>query len=165
MAEERDPIERLLDLVVFAPLGLAGELRHRLPELAQTGRQQAQQQVQLARFIGKFAVQIGRQQIEKQVREALGRSGAGDDAAPTAASPGDVAAEPVAEVPSPEPDADVSADELPIAGYDTLAASQVVTRLADLDADERELVRRYESANRRRRTILGRLDQLSAREP
>ncbi|MFZ1490770.1 MAG: hypothetical protein WAS51_12580, partial [Ilumatobacteraceae bacterium] len=54
-------------------------------------------------------------------------------------------------------------DELALAGYATLAASQVVARLADLSGEELELVRRYEEAHRRRRTILGRIDQLQPR--
>ena len=44
--------------------------------------------------------------------------------------------------------------------YDSLAASQVVPRLAGLTADELEAVRAYEAADRARRTILGRVAQL-----
>jgi hypothetical protein len=52
--------------------------------------------------------------------------------------------------------------ELPIPAYDTLAASQVVERLASLTASELESVRRHESATRRRRTVLHRISQLNA---
>jgi hypothetical protein len=51
---------------------------------------------------------------------------------------------------------------LPIPGYDTLAASQVVQRLGSLRPEELELVRRYEVATRGRRTILHRIGQLSS---
>jgi hypothetical protein len=51
---------------------------------------------------------------------------------------------------------------LPIPGYDTLAASQVVQRLGSLRPDELDLVRRYEVATRGRRTILHRIGQLSS---
>ena len=44
---------------------------------------------------------------------------------------------------------------LAIPDYDSLAASQVVPRLAGLTADELEAVRAYEAAHRARRTILG----------
>jgi hypothetical protein len=51
-------------------------------------------------------------------------------------------------------------ESLAIPGYDSLAASQVVPRLAGLTREELETVRRYEQATRRRRTILGRVAQL-----
>ncbi len=52
--------------------------------------------------------------------------------------------------------------ELPIPAYDTLAASQVVERLASLTTVELEAVRKHEAATRRRRTVLHRVAQLNA---
>jgi hypothetical protein len=52
--------------------------------------------------------------------------------------------------------------ELPIPAYDTLAASQVVERLASLTAAELETVRKHESAGRQRRTVLHRIAQLNS---
>ncbi len=51
---------------------------------------------------------------------------------------------------------------LAIPGYDALAASQVIPRLAGLAGDELEAVRAYESAKRGRKTILNRIAQLQA---
>jgi len=51
--------------------------------------------------------------------------------------------------------------DLPIPAYDTLAASQVVERLASLTPAELESVRTHEAATRRRRTVLHRIAQLS----
>ncbi|HEY5011664.1 MAG TPA: hypothetical protein VIK61_03035 [Acidimicrobiia bacterium] len=51
---------------------------------------------------------------------------------------------------------------LAIPGYDALSASQVVERLAGLSPDELAAVRHYEAGHRRRRTILGKIEQLSA---
>jgi hypothetical protein len=51
---------------------------------------------------------------------------------------------------------------LPIPGYDALSASQVVQRLNGLAPEELDAVRDYETAHRRRRTILGKIDQISA---
>jgi hypothetical protein len=56
---------------------------------------------------------------------------------------------------------DLTAGELPIDGYDQLGASQIVARLDGLAPVELEAVRRYELANRHRRTILTRIQQLS----
>jgi hypothetical protein len=49
--------------------------------------------------------------------------------------------------------------ELPIPDYDSLAASQVVPRLATLSPDELQSVRSYELAHRNRQTILNRVGQ------
>ena len=52
------------------------------------------------------------------------------------------------------------ASSLPIPDYDSLSASQVVSRLRGLAASELEAVRRYEGANRARKTILTKVAQL-----
>jgi hypothetical protein len=49
---------------------------------------------------------------------------------------------------------------LAIPDYDALSASQVVPRLAGLAGDELDAVRRYEGANRGRKTILSKIAQL-----
>jgi hypothetical protein len=54
-----------------------------------------------------------------------------------------------------------SSGHLAIPGYDALSASQVVERLVGLNADELSAVREYETSNRNRRTILGKIDQLT----
>ena len=56
-----------------------------------------------------------------------------------------------------------ASDGLAIPGYDSLAASQVVQRLAGLAADELAAVGAYESSHRARRTILTRVRQLQER--
>ncbi|HEY8526143.1 MAG TPA: hypothetical protein VIL48_14325 [Acidimicrobiales bacterium] len=84
---------------------------------------------------------------------ATASTGAGAGSA-TAAPAGDggAAAEPAAP----------TAGELAITDYDSLSASQVVTRLAGLSGDELEAVRRYEAAHRGRKTILNKIAQLQA---
>ena len=53
-------------------------------------------------------------------------------------------------------------DALPIDEYESLAASQVVARLAALSPAELRTVRDFEGAHRGRRTVLGKIDQLLA---
>lgn len=53
-------------------------------------------------------------------------------------------------------------EDLAIPDYDSLAASQVVPRLTTMSTEELEAIGAYESANRRRRTILNRVTQLLA---
>jgi hypothetical protein len=50
---------------------------------------------------------------------------------------------------------------LPIPGYDALSASQVVERLVGLAPEELDAVHEYEASHRRRRTILGKIEQLA----
>jgi hypothetical protein len=52
------------------------------------------------------------------------------------------------------------AADLPIPEYDGLSASQVVSRLSGLTADELEAVAAYEAAGRARKTVLGAIDRL-----
>ncbi len=61
-----------------------------------------------------------------------------------------------------KPNGNTAADptELPIDEYESLAASQVVARLTALDAPRLALVERFERANRRRRSVLGKIEQL-----
>jgi hypothetical protein len=53
-------------------------------------------------------------------------------------------------------------DSLPIPGYESLAASQVIPRLAALTTEELRSVGAYERATRHRQTILHRVAQLLA---
>jgi hypothetical protein len=67
--------------------------------------------------------------------------------------------------PEPQlPPRDLPAEsDLPVPDYDSLAASQVVPRLASLSADELVAVGTYERAHRNRQTILNKVAQLQAR--
>jgi hypothetical protein len=59
---------------------------------------------------------------------------------------------------TPEPE--LPADGLAIPDYDSLSASQVVSRLAGLGPAELDAVRAYEAAKRGRKTILNKIAQL-----
>jgi hypothetical protein len=144
---------------------------------------QVQQRTTTAKSIGQVAMAFGvpmvKQRVEKEVGTArdraqslLGSITGSDDTvgAPVARTePVPKAPPPAAKAtPAPVPaDANGSngsqADpKLPIPGYNSLSASQVVERLAGLSADELEAVRAFEASNRKRRTILGKIDQISA---
>ena len=51
---------------------------------------------------------------------------------------------------------------LALADYDHLPASDVVSKLAGLEPDERDAIEAYELSGRRRRTILGKIEQLKS---
>lgn len=66
--DEKSPVDQALDLLVFAPLGLAITARTQLPELVAKGRAQVEGQISVARFIGQFAVQQGKAEVEKRLK-------------------------------------------------------------------------------------------------
>jgi len=170
MSDRNEPLEQFLDLAVYAPIGLVLLVREQLPTLVGKGRETVTGRVRVARFIGQFAVAKGRQEIERRLAEARTPSRPATPTAtaspspvrePPLASPVVIVADDAAAAPaSPRAAGDDAA--LPIEGYDALAASQVVGRLAGLDADGLEQVRLHETAHRARRTVLARIAQLQA---
>jgi hypothetical protein len=50
--------------------------------------------------------------------------------------------------------------DLPIAAYDSLKAPEIMRRLDGLDADDLELLQKYESATKRRSTVISRIESL-----
>ena len=158
-----------IDLLVYAPLGAAIELRTRLPELADSGRRHLDMQVLTARSIGQFAVTQARRQLPSIIgdvrdrgREALSAFGLVPSAPSTASTSSESLAE-VVELPVatlPDEGEIPGADELAIQDYDSLSALQVVPRLEGREPEELDSVDRYESAHRARRTILHRIAQL-----
>lgn len=157
--EEKSPVDQVLDLLVFAPLGLALSARDDLPDLAAKGRAQVEGQLTMARFIGQFAVEQGKVQFEKRVWGPRVAPTVPAPAPPAAAPTPDVVPSPVVEDPTDGGVVPAAAD-LAIHGYDALSASQVVQRLAGLTADELDQVRRYETASRGRKTVLTKISQL-----
>jgi hypothetical protein len=153
---------------------------------------QVQQRTTTAKSIGQVAMTFGvpmvRQRVEREVDSARTRaqsfigniSGGETNGAPSATSAAPPKPAPPAAAPTKPAEANGSngsngatngtatnaatpaGDTLPIPGYDALSASQVVERLAGLSPAELDSVRTYEGAHRNRRTILGKIDQISA---
>lgn len=176
MADEKTPLDHALDVLVYAPFGLALSVRDLLPQLAEKGKQQLTGQVTMAKMVGQFAVRQGQSEAEKafgkareqaqSTLEQLGRMGANGVSPAEAAAPSTnagvrsttkqkaAASQPVPATSGP------AADGLAIPDYDSLSASQVVPRLQGLAPGELEAVRAYEAEHRGRRTILNRVAQL-----
>lgn len=183
MERDRSVIEDVLDYGVYAPIGLVIEVTSDLPHLVSTGRTRVEGQLRMARSVGEFAVMLARKRVEQLIETQMpggrGTPGpvliGGGPTAPAAEKsssgsgrPADFSATPTGADPtgaSPSrPDSLLPLtpriEDLAIPGYDALAASQVVQRLASLTGEELEEVRLYETANRHRRTVLSRIDQL-----
>jgi hypothetical protein len=179
----KGPLGQMIDALVYAPIGLFFDGPTLLPKLVADGKNHAKG----ARVFGEFAVRQGRAELgrrlssfEAQAEEVLRTlgvlpddeveppgppgtgmlpgdgyvGGAGAAAARTFSSGGNGSAEVDDDSPAVE--------TLAIPDYDSLSASQVVTRLDGLEPDELEAVRSYESTHRGRKTILNKVAQIQA---
>jgi hypothetical protein len=95
VTDNKSPGDRLLELVVFAPTGLAVSLVEEFPKFVEKGRHRVEGQVHTARLVGQFAFQMGRRQLEQTISHFAGH----DDASTLEA---DVAT-PAPEAPPPAP--------------------------------------------------------------
>jgi hypothetical protein len=163
VTDEKSPLDTALDLLVYAPLGLAITAQEELPKLIEKGRERVSEQVTMAKMVGQFAVGQGKHEAEKLVRRVRPAEEARASAPEPAVETAPVATEPVpatAPVDHSGNGSGPSAESLAIPGYDALSASQVVQRLAGLSPEELDAVAAYESATRHRKTIISRIAQL-----
>lgn len=170
--DERTPADQLADLLVYVPIGLFFEAPTLLPKLAEQGRVHTRN----ARLFGQFAVRQGEAEVRRRLAgleeqttgllRALGvlpaddvdRGGDGSATREPRPSAGRTERRPATTVEPSDPGPNVA--DLAITDYDSLSASQVVTRLPGLTLDELEAVRAYEAAHRGRKTILNKVAQL-----
>jgi hypothetical protein len=154
--EDRGATDALLNLLVYAPIGLLLDAESLTPELARRGRQHSA----AARQIGEMAVRRGMRRLDEVIAQVNENSPPEGDVDGAETSPqADDADQQQPHSPKPTAPA-ISADGLAIPDYDLLAASQVVKRLGGLTEAELEAVRAYEAATRDRRTILHKIARL-----
>jgi hypothetical protein len=189
VSDRKSPVERAINLFVYAPVGLLTLAREELPHIIEKGRQELTNQATVAKMMGEYAVAEGRKEASRrleQAGDAVGSlravtdrrtNGPAPAASTTAASPPPAPSPPAPPTPAPAPAGATppvvtpapapgpvapAVGALAIPGYDALSASQVVQRLAGLSGPELEDVRAYEAATRGRKTILNRVEQLRA---
>lgn len=163
MSDDRPPVEQLLDLMLYGPLGLVlGGPTTDVTELARRGREHCESHVKNAKLVGEYAVRRGSRNLQLRIARLLDHDDpdAEPTTAPTEAAPSHEPVDPRVEQVIPVRHEDTEGLALPIPEYDSLAASQVVPRLAGLAPNELEAVRSYEAARRGRRTILAKIAQL-----
>jgi hypothetical protein len=174
-----DPIARAVEVALYAPIGAAAFVAEMGPDVIRTVVARGRAEVDVrheqvsggwrhAKGAGEVAIAFGLPMLRKKVGERLASlrpeapspSPARRPApAPRSASPATSNGHRPVETAAIET---AAVDErLAIPGYDALSASQVVERLAGLSGDELAAVRQYETGHRRRRTILGKIEQLS----
>jgi len=141
MTRRRAPIDRLLDLAVAVPTCTLVAASRAVPIAARVGTRGT------ARLVGRVSDAVHDMRHGEDVEHAVGEAIA-DVARPEASSAPPLAAIPVG--------------DLPIEGYDDLAARQVVDRLAALVPAELAQIEAYERVHRNRSTVLGKIAMLSA---
>ncbi len=179
MSDNETPIERAVELLVYAPIGLAMFAKDTVPTFVRMfvsrgqtevskHRKTAGTQANQYRTIGQMAVKYGGPEVKRQAEAAaetvrrraeetlagIAATSAAPASAPAGPRPATNGTAPA--VPSP------SLADLPIPGYDLLSASQVIERLTGLARPELFAVRAYETAHRARTTILAKIAQLTA---
>jgi len=191
VSDNETPIEKAVELLVYAPIGLAAFAKDTVPtflkmfvarghtEITQR-RKSANTQAGTYKTIGKMAVKYGGPEVQRRagvaaetVRRRAEETLAGIAAAtvPPAPTPPDRPSRPVTPPPAPpavstpvDGAASAAVDgtgELPIPDYDLLSATQVIERLEGLAPPELLAVRAYETSHRARTTILGKITQLA----
>jgi hypothetical protein len=153
-----DPLEQLLDLFVYAPIGLVVRGTESFPELVAKGRSKAQ----MARVVGTFALGAGNTKVREAIGQAESHLGEFLRIVATAASPSPAATGTGSEAPDhPDDSAAVSdgIDDL-VPGYDDLPAKAVLPLLTDLRPEALRRVGSHERSHRGRKTVLNRLQQL-----
>lgn len=155
-APDRPLVERVLDVLVYAPLGIAASIPHDVPRLVADGRRRAEHRIATARWIGELAVNVGRRKVAEEWSRRFERP---EPDRSESGRPG--TEQPTTEQPEHEqPEVSVGVGAEPFGGYDALPAADLVPLLARLTRSELELIRDYEAATRRRRTVLAKIDQL-----
>ncbi len=155
-ADQHEQLEQLLDLFVYAPIGLLATGLEALPELTEKGRAKAS----TARVVGQFTTTMASKQVrdrlsglEQQLAEVL--TIVRDAASPKRPTPH--------AAPPPDPEAaDASAVESVIPGYDSMPATDIIPLLGGLTIDDLRIVEEHERAGRARRTVLNRITQRRA---
>ncbi len=181
--DEANPIDQLVDLFVYAPVGLLYEYPNVLPKLIKRGKSQ----VQLARVVGQLAVKRGNASVSAddvagvaatlvgravtEIGAAIGLAPDENDETPPPPprAPASPPPPPAAETPAVDDDEPVEEaveeekpSPLPIANYDDLKAREIIPLLDSLSAGQRDAIRAHEEAGRSRKTVLGKLDRLES---
>lgn len=165
VSSERKPIDLAMDLFFYAPVGASIEFWERVPALADLGRKRLSAHAPAAKTIGKFVLGVGRSRFEsrlddavKRGREAISTYGPAGRTEPPGSGQEENGEVDQAQRPVPSGD-------MPIPHYDDLTAMTIVPLLENLTSEERDLVRRHETAGRGRQTILARIERLDAADP
>ena len=153
------PLERAIVLALTLPFEIGARIVESTP-----GIEKARQQIVLARFVGKLAVDTGARELRQRLMgEAEVPSPEAREEDSRAESDNLAVAPGATSVPS-EVSGSPDQESLALPDYDQLPAAHVVAKLPGLSRAERDAIESYETNGRHRRTVLGKLGQLRADE-
>src|SRR5437764_6270787 len=112
MSEPKSPVEQALELLLYAPVGLALTAAEELPKLVEKGRQRVTGQITMARMMGQFAVAEGQKRGEALIKEATERLSGPPRPAPAPPRPPAASAPTPAPAPTPPPPAAPAVSEV-----------------------------------------------------
>ena len=155
-----DPVEQLLNLFLYAPIGLFSKGSEVLPELVERGRTQASN----ARVIGQFALGATNAKARKSLSDAEAHFQeflriVGESARPSSKASESSSSSSSTKKATAEASVTHGVDDL-VEDYDNLTAAQILPFLAPLGAEQLERIETYEQSQRARKTVLNRLRQL-----
>ncbi len=151
VSDEENLGEQLLDLLIYAPIGLLLEAKDLIPKLADRGRGQ----VALTQLAGKVAGNRGRDETAPWFRQLAEAAGAALGSMTT--DQNELSDE-------LDDDGESSEDDLslPINNYNAFSAPQLLEKLEALDQQQLDEILDYELTHRDRQTVTNRIKQLSA---
>jgi hypothetical protein len=82
VTDQRNPIESVLDVLVYLPVGVALTAAEEIPKLTAKGRATVSAQLSAARVVGQFAVAQGRREVERRWKQATDPVPAGPPGSP-----------------------------------------------------------------------------------
>ena len=151
VSDEENLGEQLLDLLIYAPIGLLLEAKDLIPKLADRGRGQ----VALTQLAGKVAGNRGRDETAPLFRQLVEAAGAALGSMTTDEQ--ELSDELDDHCESSEDDL-----SLPIKSYNAFSAPQLLEKLEALDQQQLDEILDYELTHRDRQTVTNRIKQLSA---
>lgn len=153
MSDEENLGEQLLDLLLYAPIGLLLEAKDLIPRLADRGRGQ----VALTQLAGKVARNTKQDETTPLLRSVLEAAGAALGSLTTNAHE-------LADELDDQGELSAHDTSLPIENYNTFSAPQLLAKLEGLDQTQLDEILAYEQTHRDRQTVTNRIKQLSAHD-
>lgn len=163
-------LTEVIETGLFGIAGVVVELQESLPKIVAKGKSTLEPKLGMAKFVGQFAVARFENEFQKRADSTIGQIsdmvsllfGQSKEGGPDKSDLGpmgdsvveeqDVSAS--AEVQTSTATMATDAGHLPIAGYRTLSAQQIIARLDSLNQSELDEIEQYESENRDRASIL-----------
>ena len=154
-------IAAVVEKLTGVPAAVTQKVADRIADSGMLEPKNVQQQVNAARMIGKMAVQFGSQKLAAKLQDISSNVAASSSTAQMPTQNTEEAA--TSDIPVANADVVGGDSVLPISDYASRKALDITAQLSGLSGEQLLIIAEFESANRARRTILAKIDQLLAR--